>query len=213
MLKKFFYVLLPLLALLGPIGIHHASAWWPKIKDSISSLTHREEKAAELPPIPALPPRDESVTSPPRSSPPEGVITRDLDAIFRFDLTPGQIVGRWPCVMTGLSQLDLQGYRVPLVTGTAESDLAGALTYYFDARQQVQRITFHGTTGDAGNLVQFLTARYRFGRRVTNNPAIIRYEMAEPKGPAKNILDVRMVQPTDNHRRFELSLVLQRPQA
>lgn len=79
----------------------------------------------------------------------EGTPVRDLAEVFRFDVTTDWILRHWPRVSTGLAQLQLQGYRVPLVTGTGEADLAGSLTYYFNARQKVQRITFCGTTGDA----------------------------------------------------------------
>ena len=46
--------------------------------------------------------------------------SRSLDEVLRFDLTPDWILHRWPRVSTGLAQLDLQGYRVPLVSGTRE---------------------------------------------------------------------------------------------
>ena len=74
-----------------------------------------------------------------------------------------------------------------MLTGTAEDDLAGAMTYYFDPRQKVQRITFQGTTGDPGKLIRLLTEQFRFGRHLTNNPGLFRYEVAEPKGPPKAI--------------------------
>ncbi len=61
--------------------------------------------------------------------------------MLRFDVTVEWVMQRWPRVSTGLPYLQLQGYRVPLVTGTKVADLAGSLTYYFNARQQVQRIT------------------------------------------------------------------------
>ena len=47
-----------------------------------------------------------------------------------------------------LAELDVQGYRVPLVTGTSRDDLAGSLTYYFDKTHHVTHIHFRGTTGD-----------------------------------------------------------------
>ena len=71
-----------------------------------------------------------------------------LAEVLRFDATVDWVLQRWPRVTTGLPYLQLQGYRVPLVTGTGLADVAGSLTYYFNARQQVQRITFRGTTGD-----------------------------------------------------------------
>ena len=64
-----------------------------------------------------------------------------LAEVLRFDVTVAWVMQRWPRVSTGLPYLQLQGYRVPLVTGTTVADLAGSLTYYFNAQQQVQRIT------------------------------------------------------------------------
>jgi len=61
------------------------------------------------------------------------------------------VISRWPRVSAGLAELQLQGYRVPLVSGTTANDLAGALTYYFNSRQQVQRITFQGTTATSAS--------------------------------------------------------------
>ena len=142
---------------------------------------------------------------------PEGSGFQDLAEILRFDVTPGWIISRWPWVSAGLAQLDLQGYRVPVLTGAGEDDLAGALTYYFNPRQQVQRITFRGTTGDPGKLIRLLADRFRFGRRLTNDPGLFRYEVAEPSGPAKSYLDIRLLRPTNPAHRFEVSLVVERP--
>ena len=76
------------------------------------------------------------------------VRVQDASSVFDFQITPEWIVAHWPAVSTGLAQLQLEGYRVPLVTGTAQHDLAGSLTYYFNAEQKLQQITFVGTTGD-----------------------------------------------------------------
>ena len=64
--------------------------------------------------------------------------------VFDFQITPESIVAHWPAVSTGLAQLQLEGYRVPLVTGTAKHNLAGSLTWYFNAQQKLQQITFVG---------------------------------------------------------------------
>ena len=74
---------------------------------------------------------------PAKPAPLEGVTARDLGEVIRFDGSPEWVMARWPRVTAGLANLDLQGYRVPLVSGTAQDDLAGSLTYYFDRNQQV----------------------------------------------------------------------------
>jgi len=139
-----------------------------------------------------------------------------LAEALRFDVTTDWIVARWPRVSAGLSQLELQGYRVPLVTGTAEDDLAGALTYYFNPRQQVQRITFNGTTGNANKLLGLLASRYGFVHRAANDPSLFLYVVPEPgsKNDVKSFLWIRpfrVVTATEPRQRFEVALVLERP--
>lgn len=103
---------------------------------------------------------------------PEEIALADL---FRFDLTPQAITDRWSRVSTGLGDMRYQGYRVPLVTGTTPSDLAGSLTYYFDAKPRLRRITFLGTTGDPGRLIEYCSRQFRFRRFQTGNPRITTY--------------------------------------
>ena len=57
---------------------------------------------------------------------------------------------------TALSELGVFGIRVPLVTGTQIHDLAGSLTYFFDRAGRVQRISFHGTTGDTSQIAMLV---------------------------------------------------------
>ncbi|MBI84586.1 MAG: hypothetical protein CMJ81_15440 [Planctomycetaceae bacterium] len=81
----------------------------------------------------------------------------ELGEIFRFNVTPEWVMYRWPRVTTQLADLELNGLRVPLVTGTNKYDLAGSLTYYFDKKQQLQRISFRGFTDDESKLVELVT--------------------------------------------------------
>ena len=138
-----------------------------------------------------------------------------LEEIFRFDLTIRAVLARWPRVSTSLADLQLQGYRVPLVTGPAETDLAGALTYYFNSYQQLQRITFQGTTGEGRQLVEFLASRYGFQRRLTNDPSLFVYEVPRLGGPPQSILRLKLA-PTLKadmpHQRFDVWLVIERPE-
>ncbi len=84
----------------------------------------------------------------------------DLREVMRFDIGPDWVIGRFSRVSTVLADLKLEGLRVPIVTGTLASDMAGTLTYYFDHQGKVQRTTFHGFTGDPGKLVQTMTQFY-----------------------------------------------------
>ena len=84
---------------------------------------------------------------------PSGGASQSLAEVLRFDVSPRWVTDRWPRVSTVHVQPDLEGLRVPLVTGTMASDLLGSLTYYFDRQQRVRRITLHGHTGDERMLV------------------------------------------------------------
>ena len=89
------------------------------------------------------------------------------------------------------------------------------LTYYFNPRQQVQRITFHGTTGNSQRLIQLVVTQYRFGRHLVNDARVFRYEVAEAAGPAKSYLEIRpmqVVKSVDPYRRLEVVLVMERPE-
>ncbi|NQU21522.1 MAG: hypothetical protein HQ567_09580 [Candidatus Nealsonbacteria bacterium] len=133
---------------------------------------------------------------------------------FRFDVTTGWILQRWPLASIGLADPRMQGYRVPLVTGTAQTDLAGALTYYFNSQQKLQRITFEGTTGDARELIQLMASKYRFTRRIVRDAGQYRYEAAQPDGKTKSTLEVhaaQMVNANDPFGRFEVNLTLLAP--
>jgi hypothetical protein len=138
-----------------------------------------------------------------------------LAEVLRFDVTVEWILQRWPRVTTGLPYLQLQGYRVPLVTGSALTDVAGSLTYYFNARQQVQRITLRGTTGDPTVLATLLSERHHFTRRLTNDPGVIVYEVVDsssrPAGSLK-IRSAKVITSTQPHTRFEVDLVMDRPE-
>ena len=144
---------------------------------------------------------------------PEGPPVTDLGEIFRFDVTTPWILGRWPRVTTRLADLDLQGYRVPLVTGTREDDLAGSLTYYFDKKQQAERITFRGTTGDARKLVRLLATRHGFVRQAHGDAGLYLYQV-KWNGKAWSELHVRpkqVVSAASPYSRFEVALNMRRP--
>ena len=138
-----------------------------------------------------------------------------FDQFFNFGITKGWVRGRWQRISTQLGSLDLQGYRVPLVTGTGVDDLAGSLTYYFDANQQLQRITFQGTTGDFNRLTHMLATRFEMAHKPTADPALVLVESRRRWGTKEvsqlRIRDAAIASTADAHRRFQLALVLERP--
>lgn len=145
--------------------------------------------------------------------PPEGYNANDLADVLRFDSTPDWVLSRWPRVTAGLSELDLQGYRVPLVTGTHDDDLAGSLTYYFDKKQKVAQIGFRGTTGDPRKLITLVTSKYEFVRQETNDPSIQIYQ-AKWNGKAYSELRIRtarVVRADQPRARYQVELAMKRP--
>jgi hypothetical protein len=109
--------------------------------------------------LPALPPLPGMPVSTARL---EGPQVRELGEVIRFDISPRWVAENWSRVSTVSAELELEALRVPLVTGYQANDLAGSLTYYFDKHHTVQRLTFHGTTGDERRLVALLTSTFSF---------------------------------------------------
>jgi hypothetical protein len=136
-----------------------------------------------------------------------------LAAVFRFDITSGWILSQWSRVSTGLADLDLHGYRVALVSGTGEGDLAGSLTYYFNAQQRLQRITFQGSTGDARQLVAYMTAVHGLKGEPTNDPSLQLFRIHEGRlvTSEMRIKAAPIVRRSAGLARYSVSLFLERP--
>jgi hypothetical protein len=96
-----------------------------------------------------------------------GVIGR-LEDVINMNITPKWITQRWARVSTNIQSGQWQGYRVPIVTGEKTDDLAGALTYYFDNQQQLQRIAFRGTTGESQKIITLLQQQFHLTKRPTS---------------------------------------------
>lgn len=84
-----------------------------------------------------------------------------LPEVLRFDITPAWVTSRFPRVSTIAGDTQLDAMRVPLVTGTSPSDMAGTLTYYFDAYQRLQRISLQSVTGDPNRFIGQLQTSYQ----------------------------------------------------
>jgi hypothetical protein len=224
MMRKFAIWSLPLVfAVVAPIAAFSGKDCWVKVRSALASLGQSSPASASRGPLLGIVPPAGSTAAPAQgtagplaaiSPSAEVPASRSLDEVFRFDVDSGWVIAHWPRVSAGLAELQLQGYRVPLVSGTSPGDLAGALTYYFNTRQQVQRITFYGTTGDYGKVVQFLTTRYGFARRTGSDPRLFRYELVDAKNEPVSYLDVRpaeVMKAEDANRRFQVTLQMERP--
>jgi hypothetical protein len=144
----------------------------------------------------------------------EGTPTPVLAEVLRFDISPAWVLHRWPRVSTDLAYLQMQGYRVPLVTGTSERDVAGSLTYYFNPAQQVQQITLRGAIGDPRTLISFLTSRYGFVRRPNNDPSRLVFETVDSQGKTIGTMIVQsapVVRADQPYQRYKVDLIMDRP--
>ena len=140
-----------------------------------------------------------------------GEPVQNLEEVLRFDITQRWIMSRWARVSTSLADLNLEGLRVPLVTGTDLDDLAGSLTYYFDKQHQVRRITFHGYTGDGRKLVDLVTQRYGLRPEPSLEAGLY---LAKWNGKPTSALRIRhatVVRSTAPHARLEVLLEINRP--
>ncbi|GAB6165342.1 hypothetical protein JCM19992_13420 [Thermostilla marina] len=213
-----------LVVLIGSIlAMSPAAILWGagRLVEVVSTIAHSPEVAVSVPadkPISETPePKPPmSIESPPPVSELVEIDMIPLESAFRFDVTPDWILAHWPRVSAGLAELRLQGYRVPLTTGTREDDIAGSLTYYFTPEQTVQRITFHGTTGNPNRLVAFLARNYGFVHRKTNHAGLFLYVVPEP-GNVDEVRSFLWIRPkqilhqADRYHRFDLELVIERP--
>jgi hypothetical protein len=135
-----------------------------------------------------------------------------LEEALRLDISPVWVTSRWSRVSTVLGETDQMGLRVALVTGTEPQDVAGSLTYYFDTRHQLQRITFTGLTGDESRIITHLMNR--FGLKP--QPTIAAGLYQAPAGPNKmsqaQVNHLPVVRSAAVNTRVELLVDLHRPQ-
>jgi hypothetical protein len=216
MLKKTILVLIPLATAAGPFALFSGPQWWSKLASLRSSDPSMQASAMSLAPLESRVTAESRQPSPPSGASLGRAPVVNLEEALRFDITPRWVAGRWPRASAGLGQLQLQGYRVALVTGTRRDDVAGALTYYFNSRQQVERITLLGTTGDVRRLVQFLVGRYGFERRLANNPGLIVYETPSNKERGCSCLHIKtagIVRSNQPYSQYQVALRIERPRS
>jgi hypothetical protein len=199
----------------GPISLFRLGNLW----NSLKSKTFGSANAASLGDDPAdhsaatrLLPTDAPAAA---RMPIEGAPITQLTDVFRFDVSPTWVLQRWPRVSTNLTTLELRGYRVPLVTGTKLTDLAGALTYYFNSAQQVHKITFTGKTGDPRTLIELLQKNFRCVRRPVNDPGRLIYEAVRSSGQSAGqvvINSTPVIRANRPLERYDVELLLERPE-
>lgn len=151
----------------------------------------------------------------PTTTPLEGTPSVSLAEVLRLDVTKEWVYQRWARKSTGLADLKHFGIRVPLVTGTKLSDLAGSLTYFFGADGRVERISFRGSTGDTTQLVMLLVRQYQLQRQSTTFPG---EQLFQVRRGDKVFSELRtrpaaVLWSSSPHNSFSVELELQRPDA
>jgi hypothetical protein len=103
---------------------------------------------------------------------PTNVSLRD---VIRFDRSPSWVTKNWARVTTVLADVEMEGFRVPLVTGTELTDFAGSITYYFDKQHQMQRIVLDGTCGETSEIEQFVVGDLKLKKQPTLGAGLYTY--------------------------------------
>jgi hypothetical protein len=135
-----------------------------------------------------------------------------LEQALSFQMSLPRILGNWPQVSTGIKEDGLFGYRVPLVSGTRESDITGALTYFFGSDQVLYRIEFKGDTGDARKLIAHLSNGFQMQRQRSAEQGVFLYQTPGevPVVGELRICPRTIIHNAHPHQRFEVSLQLSR---
>ncbi len=136
---------------------------------------------------------------------------RDFRQFLRFDISPGWVTATFPRVTTVLSNVQMDGLRVPVVTGTSVTDFAGTADYYFDRNQQIRRIILQGACGDPSVVASMLLENYG----LKNEPSLGGHLYT---GRWNNrITSVALIQPApivyanDNYHKFSLFIEINQP--
>ena len=140
-----------------------------------------------------------------------GIPAAGLEEVFRFDVRPAWVTSRWSRVSTVLSERQLQGLRVPLVTGTDLDDLAGSLTFYFDHQRQLRRLAFSGRTGEPRRLVALLTERFGFQTVPDLGAGLYLVRWNGIPMSALRVAHAPVIRSADPLSHFEIELEINRP--
>ncbi len=146
-------------------------------------------------------------------APLEGVYGRSLGELLNWGITKEWVYRNWDRKSTGLADPQLFGIRVPVVTGAAMTDVAGSLSYYFDAQGVLQKIRLHGRSADTTQLVRLAAERFRMSRRTSLSPGDQLFQSVE-KNRLRSELRTRpesVLWGTTPHSSFVVDMEVNRP--
>jgi len=167
---------------------------------------------ANAAPANAEQPNGDSAESMPAQISGAGSTMAALAEVLRMDITPRWVTQRSPRVTTTLADTSYSGLRVPFVSGTRETDVTGSLTYYFDRQEKLQRITFHGTTGDPRELTALLTQHLEFEKRTALNGELYTRRWLSRTTSVCRIRPADVIHAGATNTRYEILLELNRGQ-
>jgi len=149
------------------------------------------------------------------SSLPESVLTNapvaDFRDVLRFDISPTWVPQTFPRVTTVLAETNLDGLRVPFVSGTQTTDIAGSLTYYFDSHQTLRRIQFVGVTGDPTKLATLLLQYYHLQAEPSLGGHLYTARWNNRVTSVMQLSPAPVIYSQDTNSRFQIFLELNQP--
>lgn len=160
-------------AVAAPIAITEGPKHWPGVMNSWA------DSAGAPPPVgQSIHTRNTTLSGPRGPStlvydspaPIEGTGFISLRELFRTDVTKQWVYTHWARKTTGLADPELFGVRVPVVTGTSMTDLAGSLSYYFNGEGRLDRLRFHGRTADTSQIVAIATRSFGMTPQIPTAP-------------------------------------------
>ncbi len=145
------------------------------------------------------------------SQPLVGGPVRDLREVLRFDIGPGWVAQNFARVSTVLSEFNLDGLRVPVVTGTSQADLAATITYYFDNKQQLRRINLQGLTGDPSGIATLMQQYYRLTPEASLGGHLYTTKWNSQVTSMMHVAPAPIMYATAQHSRYAIFLELNQP--
>ena len=144
-----------------------------------------------------------------------GPATSCISYLINFEATPAWVMNNWRRVSTRLAEFELEGLRVPVVTGTASHDMVGSLTYYFDRRQILQRIAFDGYTGDPSPFASIMMQKYGLQAEPWLGAGLYLARGGKDKQDLVSVLRIRhapVVRSDNPRQRYHVEFELNRPE-
>jgi hypothetical protein len=134
-----------------------------------------------------------------------------LRDVIRFDRTPSWVTQNWARVTTVLADVELEGFRVPLVTGTELTDFAGSITYYFNKQHIVQRIVLDGRSGDVTAIERFVIDDLELKKQPTLGAGLYTYSWNGSHKSMTKLSHAPIVESRSPFNRFSVYMEINHP--